>query len=102
MQHQTAPGIPLAQHSTLPVLLRPLFWEYDFNPLTWEDDRDLIIARVLAAGSWEAITWLRAQLGDQAWRAWLQHHCGRGLSPRQLRFWEVILHKQDRIAIGTG
>jgi hypothetical protein len=34
----------------LPSFLRPLFWEYDCKALTWEADRDLIIARVLASG----------------------------------------------------
>ena len=96
MHHQTTSGMPSARRSKLPVLLRPLFWEYDFNALTWEDDRDLIITRVLAAGTWEAIIWLRTQLGDQSLRAWLQHHHGRGLSPRQLRFWEIILHLPHR------
>jgi hypothetical protein len=59
--------------------------------LTWEDDRDLIIARVLASGTWEAITWLRACLGEQGLREWIERRRGRGLSPRQLRFWEVML-----------
>jgi uncharacterized protein DUF6922 len=47
----------------LPALLQPFFWDYDFKTLTWDDDRDLIIARVLASGTWEAITWLRTRLG---------------------------------------
>jgi len=60
------------KRSRLPALLRPFFWDYDFKTLTWDDDRDLIIARVLASGTWEAITWLRVRLGDQA--------CASGLS----------------------
>jgi hypothetical protein len=78
-------------------MLRALFWDYDFAALTWEDDRDLIIGRVLAAGTWEAVTWLRSHLGDQALRDWIKHHHGRGLTPQQLRFWELVVglpHRQ--------
>jgi hypothetical protein len=83
------------QHTTealkLPSMLRSLFWEYDFEALTWENDRDLIIARVLAHGTWDAVTWLRSRLGHTALREWIERHQGRGLSPQQLRFWELIL-----------
>src|SRR5712691_3514196 len=75
----------------LPAFLRPLFWEYVFNALTWEADRDLIIARVLASGGWDAVAWLRSQMSDAELRQWIERRRGRGLSRRQLRFWELIL-----------
>lgn len=80
-----------ASSSKLPIILRGLFWDYDFEVLTWEDDRELIISRVLTSGTWDAITWLRARAGDRALREWIERRHGRGLSPRQLRFWELIL-----------
>jgi hypothetical protein len=86
-----------AHTDKLPVSLRALFWDYDFETLTWEDDRDLITARVLASGTWEAVIWLRSRLGDRALRDWIERYQGRGLSPQQLRFWELILglpHRQ--------
>ncbi|MGH2351197.1 MAG: DUF6922 domain-containing protein [Chloroflexota bacterium] len=75
----------------LPDRLRSLFWDYDFRTLAWERDRDLVIGRVLTAGDWEALRWLRAEVGDQALREWILRRRGRGLSPKQLRFWELIL-----------
>jgi hypothetical protein len=75
----------------LPAFLRPLFWEYPFEALTWEEDRDLIIARVLASGGWDAVTWLRSRVSNAELRDWIERRRGRGLSPRQLRFWELIL-----------
>lgn len=75
----------------LPALLRPLFWDYDFDALRWEQDRDLLIARVLTAGGWKAIRWLRDRCGDADLREWIIRHRGAGLTPRQLRFWELIL-----------
>ncbi len=85
MSHPIRPSPPSPQ---LPTLLRPLFWDDDFEALAWENDRDLIIARVLTSGGWDAITWLRFHMGDRALREWIERHQGRGLSPRQLRFWE--------------
>jgi hypothetical protein len=75
----------------LPRRLRVLFWDYDFGRLTWEADADLIIGRILAAGDWEAVRWLRLRLPKPAMREWLGRRRGAGLSARQLRFWELIL-----------
>lgn len=76
--------------------LRPLFWDHDFRRLNWEADRDLIVGRVLAAGDWSAVRWLYRRLGAAALRRWLVRRRGAGLSPRQLRFWETILHLPHR------
>jgi hypothetical protein len=93
MNHQ---GTPSARSSKLPRTLRALFWDYDFAALNWEEDRDLIIGRVLTSGSWDAVTWLRSRVGDRALREWIERHQGRGLSPQQLRFWELILSLPHR------
>jgi hypothetical protein len=74
----------------LPKYLKPYFWDYSFSKLSLKTDRDLIIRRVLTNGSWNAILWLRKQIGDAEIREWLITHHGRGLSARQLRFWELI------------
>ncbi len=80
-----------ARSSTpLPKSLRAYFWDYPFEQLSWEADRELIIRRLLSAGSWDAITWLRKRAGDAALRQWLIDHRGRGLSARQLRFWSLL------------
>lgn len=88
MNHRDAQS---SRSSQLPALLRALLWDYDFETLTWENDRDLIIGRVLASGGWDAVTWLRSRVGDRALREWIKRHQGRGLSPQQLRFWELVL-----------
>jgi hypothetical protein len=75
----------------IPKALEPLFWEYEFGEIEWDSDRDLIIRRVLSAGGWEAISWLRKELGDQVLREWIIATKGRSLNPRQLRFWQLIL-----------
>src|SRR5207244_2692711 len=75
----------------LPRRLRPLFWDYEFACLTWQDDADLVTARILASGDWQAICWLRRMMPAQALREWLRCRHGAGLSPRQLRYWELML-----------
>lgn len=82
----------------LPEDLRIIFWDYRLDDLSWEADRELVIRRVLTGGSWDAIAWLRRKLGDADLRKWLIDHRGRGLSPRQLRFWSLILGLPRQIA----
>ena len=82
--------------AVLPDSLRPLFWEHDFEALTCEADRDLIVARVLASGGWDAVRWLRSQLSDAELREWIERRRGRGLSRQQPRFWELILGSPHR------
>lgn len=75
----------------LPEFLKAGFWDCDFEALCWEKQRDFIIRRLLQAGSWQAVSWLRAELGNAELRRWIEQHHGAGLSPRQLRFWEAAL-----------
>jgi hypothetical protein len=81
----------------LPAKLRRFFWEYDFRELGWKEDKDLIISRILTRGDWDSILWLRARVDSPRLRDWIIQHRGRGLSPEQLRFWELALkipHRQ--------
>ncbi len=75
----------------LPPELSQLFWDLDAKRLRWDQDQHLIIGRVLTSGSWQLVQWLRRRLGDPALRDWIERRQGRGLSPQQLRFWELIL-----------
>jgi len=81
-----------------PPVIQSLFWEYDATDLDWEADRALIIRRVLTEGSWDAVRWLRDRVGDAALRRWIEVRSGDALSPRQLRFWELVLDlPSDRV-----
>ena len=80
----------------LPDYIVALFWDYDPAVLDWERQRSFITQRVLAVGTLEAVRWLRGRLGDDALRSWLLRHEGRGLSRRQLRFWQLILELPDQ------
>lgn len=81
-----------------PPVVQSLFWEYDTTDLEWEADRDLILRRILTEGSWDAVQWLRDRIGDAALRRWIEARSGGALSPRQLRFWELVLDlPSDRV-----
>ncbi len=90
--------LPVGSAERLPQSLRDYFWDYSFNELSWESDRELITRRLLSEGSWEAVTWLRKRIGDDRLRRWLIAHRGRGLSPRQLSFWSLVLGLPERQA----
>jgi len=75
----------------LPQDLESLFWDCDFASVRLDKHRSFVIRRVLDRGDWDAITWLRRTVGDAAIRDWFIARKGRGLDPRKLRFWEVIL-----------
>ena len=74
-----------------PDFLNRFFWDYDFRELTWTSDRDLITSRLLQAGDWRSICWLWEQIDTDGLRRWLLKHQGGGLSPRQLRYWQITL-----------
>ncbi|HJW89553.1 MAG TPA: helix-turn-helix domain-containing protein [Anaerolineales bacterium] len=80
----------------LPEMLEPLFWDLDFSALSWQADRDLIVRRILQKGGWPAVRWLRSFWGDQDVRRWLEEHAGGRLSPRQLRYWELVLNLPEQ------
>lgn len=80
-----------AEPRGLPAELKPLFWDCAFRELRWESYQDFIIGRVLAEGDWEAVKWVLERAGRDGVRAWILRRRGRGLEPRQLRFWEQVL-----------
>jgi len=85
-----------ANFSRIPARLRSLFWDYDFASITWQEDQNLILSRVLTSGDWDAVVWLRSKVDDRFLRQWITRHQGGGLSPQRLRFWEMIVGIQHR------
>lgn len=50
-----------------------------------------MIRRLLESGGWEAVEWLREHVGDADLREFIQARRGRGMAPKRLRFWALIL-----------
>jgi hypothetical protein len=76
----------------LPRSVRQLFWEYHKHSISWLEDRDLIIKKILQHGSWDALCWMRSAMDDEALRSWLIDHDGAGLEAKRLRYWQLILN----------
>jgi len=93
----TLAGRPARLHSgaMLPARLHHLFWEYDPRKLRWPADRDLVIGKILAHGTWDDLRWLRAAVSDDDLRGWILRARGRSLSPPQIRYWQLILGLPD-------
>ena len=77
--------------SALPSFIEPLFWDCRRGSVTWDSHRDSVIERVLGEGDLEAMRWIRREVGDAALGSWIREHRGRRLSPRRIRYWQVIL-----------
>lgn len=75
----------------LPDELRGFFWDYDIDRLSWEDNRHTIVFRLLEKGGMQAIRWLRQHMTDEEIREFIVRRCGRGISPRRLRFWSLLV-----------
>jgi len=75
----------------LPAYFELLFWDVDFKKVSWERNRDYVIGRVLSHGGDRALAWLRRRIDNEQLRAWILEHRGRGLSSRQLTYWQLIL-----------
>jgi hypothetical protein len=71
--------------------MRWLLWDCDPDSLDPREHGSFLIRRILESGDWNAITWLRRQVGDTAILEWFVSKRGGGLDPRRLRFWELIL-----------
>lgn len=77
--------------NVLPTSVKKLFWDVEPRSLRLDRDQEMIIGRVLASGPWETVKWLRSAVGDEAILRWIEERDGRGLSARQLRYWQLVL-----------
>lgn len=77
----------------IPSFIAPAFWDRRIASLSWKRDCDFVTRRILEAGDWRSVSWLRSELGEDGLRAWFTAPGRRpgGLTRRQIRFWELVL-----------
>ncbi|SHG01534.1 hypothetical protein SAMN02745206_03108 [Desulfacinum infernum DSM 9756] len=68
-----------------------LFWDVSADSLSWEKHRGFIVRRVLAEGGEEDVRRLFDLVGRDHATEWPVESEGRGMPPRRLRFWGVVL-----------
>jgi hypothetical protein len=76
----------------LPASLMKHFQEYDSARLSWTHSRHTIVLRLLQAGGLEAVLWLREHMTDEEIQDFITRRRGRGIEPRRLRFWGIVLN----------
>ncbi len=81
----------MTQETRLPEFLRPLFWDANFSELSPENHQSYICLRIIEHGDLNALRWMLRYYGKARLRRWLLARQGRGLSPRALRFWQMML-----------
>lgn len=82
---------------TLPPPLRRYFWDVDPEALSVEEHPEWTVGRLLRRGGWDAVRWLRREVGDRELERWLREREGGGLSPRRLRFWALVLDLPENL-----
>ena len=75
----------------LPEELWHLFWDYSLDQLSLEQDRHTIVLRLLQSGGEHAIHWLCSSVEADYLRTLLIRRRGRGIDPKRLRFWGLML-----------
>ena len=71
----------------LPKLLRPLFWQYNFEELRLPESMNEVMIHVLSYGQSTHIKWLRRRFGDEGIAQWIKDRKGRGLTRSQMSAW---------------
>ena len=84
----------------LPASLHRYFWDVDPARLTLDGGRYTILRRLLEKGGMDAFVWLRREIGDDEIRRFLISTHGRGISPKRLRFWELMLSLPHELVDG--
>lgn len=72
-----------------------LFPEYDFEQMSLQQHRGIIIERILERGSWEQLRWLFQTFRESTVAEWVRNHGFRLLSKRSFALWCLTLGVDD-------
>ena len=81
--------------SLWPAEVRNLFWDSDPEAIRPGRHRAFIMQRILEAGGHAALGWLRETVTEDELKRHIEGRAGRGLSPRRLRYFELILNLKN-------
>jgi len=70
---------------SLPPDIRPFFWEYAADALSWPESQGTIVPKLLRDGGQVGIDYLLSVMPSNELRDWLLAHDIRGIPPAQLR-----------------
>lgn len=85
----------MPQSTVIPESLRRYFWDYDPEQASNAGNRHTILLRLMQEGGLDAVRWLRQHASEDELRALLIRRHGRGIGPKRLRFWALLLNLPD-------
>jgi hypothetical protein len=88
--------------ASLPESVARLLWDVDSTRIDLHRDAALILERVMARGSWDAMKWLRAQYSREEIAAFVRGEGARKLSPRDLAYWALVCGVDTVVGAGGG
>ena len=75
----------------IPEFVAPCLWSYDIKQIDLQEDKKLIITRVLNYGVWKDVKWLYSVYSEDDIKKVVSNP-RRGLwFPKVLNFWETVL-----------
>ncbi|HEV7506377.1 MAG TPA: hypothetical protein VGS07_15850 [Thermoanaerobaculia bacterium] len=78
----------------LPSETRRLFPHYEEEALDLQNNRSLILVRLLEDGDGADLAWLIASVPEEEIAEWFGRHGGRRLSARSRELWRVVLGRE--------
>ena len=83
--------LQLNKHNTgIPKFLHRFFWEYDPDKIDRIKHADLIKAKIMERGTWQAMTWLKEVYSDAEREEFLSRKGIKILPPRELNYWAMV------------
>ncbi len=74
----------------LPSFLHRFFWEYDPEVLDLHKHADVIMARIMERGTWQAMLWLRTVYPPEVMARFLSVKGWKVLPPREVNYWALL------------
>jgi hypothetical protein len=74
----------------VPADVARLLWDQDLGRIDLDRDAPVVIERVMARGSWEAMKWLRRRFSKDVLAAFVRTRGRQVLSPRDLAYWALV------------
>jgi len=78
-------------------ILKPLFWEYDWNSVKENLNSSFVIAKVLELGDPEQFHFFAEIVGNEVIKAFLYEKGEKLLSPQSFNFWQLYYQRNDII-----
>ena len=67
-----------------------MLWDVDLAAFDFDSASALVLERVMARGTWEAMKWLRGRYSNDVLAEFVRTRGVRALAPRDLAYWALV------------